>query len=254
MTTEESIKLLTKNNKALWLAYDQGMEHGTIDFNNSNIDPKYILDIAISGYYSGVIFGRGIAEKYYQDDKYKGKVPLIIKANGKTRFHREDPISPLLCTVDEAKALGAIAIGYTVYVGAPNEHLMLSEFARLISEAHEKGLAVVGWMYPRGKLVGELTPEIIAYGARVGMELGADFVKVSYPKSLKNMEWVVKAAGRTNVMIAGGDGQEEDEFLKMAKTVIDSGATGLAVGRNVWQAKNPIEISKKLSEIVFRQN
>lgn len=251
MTTQESIKLLIKNSKALWLAYDQGMEHGTIDFNEDNIDPKYILDIAVSGYYSGVIVGRGIAEKYYQDEKYKGKVPLIIKVNGKTRFHRDDPISSQLCTVDEAKALGAVAIGYTVYVGAPSEHIMMREFARLVSEAHEKGLAVVGWMYPRGKLVGELTPEIIAYAARVGMEVGADFVKVSYPKSLKNMEWTVKAAGRTHVMIAGGDASEEAEFLKMTKTVIESGATGLAVGRNVWQAKNPVEISKKLNEIVF---
>lgn len=251
MTTQDSIKQLTKNNRALWLAYDQGMEHGTIDFNNDNIDPKYILDIAVSGYYTGVIVGRGVAEKYYQDSEYKGKIPLIIKVNGKTRFNSEDPISPLLCSVDEAKALGAVAVGYTVYVGAPSEHIMMREFARLTSEAHEKGLAVVGWMYPRGKLVGELTPEIIAYAARVGMEVGADFVKVSYPKSLKNMEWVVKAAGRTNVMIAGGNASEEDQFLKMTKTIVESGATGLAVGRNVWQAKSPIELSKKLSEIVF---
>ncbi len=251
MTVKESIDRLTKNSRALWLAYDQGMEHGTIDFDEKNINPQYILDIAISGYYNGVIVGRGIAEKYYQDPKYKGKVPLIVKVNGKTRFHRDDPISPLLCTVDEAKELGAVAVGYTVYVGAPSESVMMREFARLVSEAHEKGLAVVGWMYPRGKLVGELTPEIIAYAARVGMEVGADFVKVAYPKNLKNMQWTVKAAGRTHVMIAGGDAAEESEFLKMASTVMESGATGLAVGRNVWQAKNPEEISRKLNEIVF---
>lgn len=251
MTVKDAIGVLTKNNKSLWLAYDQGMEHGTIDFNDKNINPEYLLDIAISGYYNGVIMGRGIAEKYYQDSRYKGKVPLIIKVNGKTRFHREDPISPLLCTVDEAKALGAVAVGYTVYVGAPSESIMMREFARLVSEAHEKGLAVVGWMYPRGRLVGELTPEIIAYGARVGMEVGADFVKVAYPGSLKTMEWVVKAAGRTHVMIAGGDLSKEEEFLKMVSTVVTSGATGIAVGRNVWQAQKPLEVSKKLHGLIW---
>jgi len=32
---------------------------------------------------------------------------------------------------------------------------------------------------------------------------------------------------------------------------MSTGAFGLAVGRNVWQAEKPLEISKKLAEKIF---
>jgi class I fructose-bisphosphate aldolase len=66
---------ITKDDKALFLAYDQGLEHGPTDFNDKNVDPKYIIDIAKKGKYNGVVFQKGIAEKYNKEIK-KSKVPL----------------------------------------------------------------------------------------------------------------------------------------------------------------------------------
>ena len=49
-----------KNGKGLLLAYDQGFEHGpSTDFNEKNIDPNYILDIALKGQFTGVVFHKG---------------------------------------------------------------------------------------------------------------------------------------------------------------------------------------------------
>lgn len=52
-------KILTQE-KALYLAYDQGLEHGPTDFNDKNIDPNYILDIAKKGRYNAIILQRGL--------------------------------------------------------------------------------------------------------------------------------------------------------------------------------------------------
>ena len=60
-----SLEKITTNGKALFLAYDQGMEHGTADFDDENIDPNYILSIGIEGGFNAIIFQKGIAEKYY---------------------------------------------------------------------------------------------------------------------------------------------------------------------------------------------
>jgi len=110
------------------LAYDHGFEHGPADFDERSIDPAWIMDIADSGYFTGVIFQKGIASKYY--NKKKHKVPLIVKLNGKTAFHvNEEPISLQNCTVDEAIELGAVAVGYTIYVGSENEQQMIAEFS-----------------------------------------------------------------------------------------------------------------------------
>ena len=75
-----SLKKITKKGKALFLAYDQGLEHGPTDFDDKNVDPNYIIEIAKKGKYTALIFQKGIAEKYGKEIK-KSKVPLIIKLN-----------------------------------------------------------------------------------------------------------------------------------------------------------------------------
>ena len=80
-----------KDGRSLLLAYDQGLEHGPVDFDTTNADPNYILDIAVKGQYNGIILHHGIAEKYY--DRNYHSVPLIVKLNGKTSFLDGDPYS-----------------------------------------------------------------------------------------------------------------------------------------------------------------
>lgn len=248
-----SLDKITSKGRALFLAYDQGMEHGPSDFDGENINPDYILKIGLNGGYTGVIFQKGIAEKYYLQE-LKEKLPLIVKLNGKTSLVKtQEPYSPLLCTIDEALNLGASAVGYTLYIGSEFEEQMLKELADVVRLAHEKNIPVIGWMYPRGKNVSDsFDPSIIAYAARVGLEVGCDLVKVSYPGDLETTKHVVESAGKTGVIIAGGKKESEEEFLEMAKTVMDAGAKGLAVGRNVWQSENPMKITEELKKIVFK--
>ena len=43
-----------------------------------------------------------------------------------------------------------------------------------------------------------------------------------------------------------------NEFLKQTKEIIKSGAIGLAIGRNVWQNKEPSNITNKIKKEVFK--
>jgi class I fructose-bisphosphate aldolase len=165
---EIDINKILKNGRGILLAYDHGFEHGPVDFDEKSVDPAWVMDIADSGYFTGVVCQKGIAAKYY--DKNVRKVPLIIKLNGKTAFHTdEEPISLQNCTVDEAVSIGAVGIGYTIYVGSDHEQEMIKEFSSIEKEAHQKGLLVIGWMYPRGKHIeNETSKETLAYAARLG--------------------------------------------------------------------------------------
>lgn len=242
-----------RNGKAIFMAYDHGFEHGPTDFDGKTVDPNSILEIVNkSGVYTAIIFQEGVAQNYY--DSKKEKIPLLVKLNGKTAFHKgEEPYSPLLCTVEEAIRLGAKAVGYTIYVGSEHETKMMQEFSQIEDEAHAKGLAVTAWMYPRGKHVEgkEKTKDVVAYAARLGLELGADFIKIPYTGDPKSFEWVVKSAGKTKVLVSGGVKRSTDEFLKDVKDFMSVGTTGIAVGRNVWQSKDPVGVSKKLAEAIY---
>lgn len=72
------------NGTALFLPYDQGLEHGPRDFFADPVagDPKYIVKLALEGGFNGIAIQIGLAEKFYWD--YAGEVPLILKLNGKT--------------------------------------------------------------------------------------------------------------------------------------------------------------------------
>jgi class I fructose-bisphosphate aldolase len=240
---------LFKNGRSLILAYDQGFEHGPVDFNELNVDPQYIFDIAIEGKYDALAVQSGIAKHYYHGENTR--VPLIIKLNGKTRFDDKDPLSLKHCSVRYAASLGASAVGYTIYLGSLHEQTMFKEFASICEDAHNFGLSVICWMYPRGESIkDEFATDTLAYAARVAMELGADVVKLKYNGDVEATKWIVKSAGKAKVVIAGGNKVDESEFLNMTKDVISAGARGLAVGRNVWKSDRPLALSRELRRII----
>jgi fructose-bisphosphate aldolase, class I len=238
-----------RNGKGILLAYDQGFEHGpSADFNDKNIDPNYIIDIATKGDFTGLVLHKGIAEKYYN-----GKVPLIVKLNGKTSLPKGEPVSTQVCSVEEAVSLGAKGVGYTIYLGSAHESLMLQEFGEIQEDAHDAGIPAIAWIYPRGEAVkNDTSPEIVSYAARAGLEIGADAVKIKYSGSAETFRWAVKAAGVIKVFMSGGPKAPNDEtFLGQVKGAMDAGAAGLAVGRNVWQHPEPIKMATALKEIIF---
>lgn len=235
--------------RSMLLAYDQGLEHGpSTDFNDRNVDPAAIMDIAAKGEFNGVVFQKGVAERFYD-----GRVPLIVKLNGKTSLPKGEPVSRQVCSVEQAVSLGAKGVGYTIYLGSEFESKMFKEFGKIQEEAHEAGVPAIAWIYPRGASVqNDTSKEIVAYAARAGLELGADAVKIKYTGDPQTFSWAVKAAAGVRVFMSGGPkAPTDDDFLRQVKGVMEAGGTGVAVGRNVWQNADPIGMAEKLKKAVF---
>ncbi len=244
------IDKLFREDRTMMLAYDHGLEHGPIDFNADDVDPEYVIYIAVNGGYNAFICQKGIAEKYHEN--YRKKIPLIIKLNGKSNIPRIFPISRQLCSVKKAVDLGADAVGYTVYVGSPLEPKIFENFGKIQEEAHDYGLPVVAWMYPRGRFVSnETSTSMLSYAARIGLELGADILKIKYNGKKEDFKWVVKCAGKAKVAVAGGSKLPDIDLLKRVKDMMKTGISGMAIGRNIWQHKNPMKMTAAVKSIIF---
>jgi len=61
----------------------------------------------------------------------------------------------------------------------------------------------------------------------------------------------VQSAGKTNVVLSGGPKIEDEEILKIIESVMKVGATGVAVGRNVFQHQDPLDMTEKIKKIIF---
>jgi fructose-bisphosphate aldolase, class I len=246
----------SRNGTALFLPYDQGLEHGPRDFfaNPAAGDPKYITRLAVEGGFNGIALQIGLAEKFCWD--FAGEVPLILKLNGKTDIPSDDEaLSPLHASVADAVRLGADAVGYTLYVGTPAAESDYAQLRQVRAEAKQYGMPLIVWAYPRGSAIdakgGKDSFYAVDYAARVASELGADVVKVNFPHPDKRagvkspydgeftsqaaIEAVVRSANRTLVLVSGGERAGDDEMLDKARQSMDAGATGLIFGRNVWQ-------------------
>ncbi len=160
MSFEKKLERIMPNGRAMFLAWDQGMEHGPRGFAPSlgNEDPDQILTIALGGKFTGVVLLPGDAEKFYTTNPaFHKNVPLILKVNCKSELYQDDdPYSPLLFSragdaVQVAFDMDASAIGYTIYLGSKYEYRMMQEFHSLASAAHVRGLPVIAWVYPRSK-------------------------------------------------------------------------------------------------------
>lgn len=247
------------NGTMLFLPIDQGLEHGPLNFfeNPESADPDFQCRLALNGGYSAVVFHVGLAEKYMH--KYAGRVPLVLKINGKTNVPSDDEaFSPLTSSVEDAVRLGADAVGYTLYVGSPSQDIDIQQFNEVRRECDKYGMPVIMWAYPRGSAIeakgGKDSLYAVDYAARVACELGADVVKINFPKieeakmdkypkpyNTVKMSFedgvakVVASAGRTMVLFSGGSKVDDNDLMHKARTAMECGATGLIFGRNMWQ-------------------
>ena len=260
--SEESI---FRNGKSLILAYDHGTEHGPVDFEPmpKSADPEHVFEVGRHDAVTAIALQKGNAEYYREwedENSVSDGASLLVKINGNSNMaERDDYFSPKQCSVRYAvEELGAEAVGYTMYAGSVHEDEMWEDFRQVQEEARKYGVPVVMWSYPRGKGIeensdysGQKDPEVVAYGARLGLELGADMVKCKYPGSQEDWKYLESLVPGLKTVMSGGSKRSDRDFLEDVYDTMEVGADGLAVGRNIFQRERPEELLDKLEEVMF---
>jgi class I fructose-bisphosphate aldolase len=255
---------ITRNGNSLIVAYDHGTEHGPVDFEPmpKSADPTHVFDVARHDAVTAIALQKGNAEYYrrWQEETGHNGAPLLVKLNGNSNLaHREDYFSPKQCSVKYAvEELDAEAVGYTMYSGSIHEDEMWEDFRQVQEEARKYGVPVVMWSYPRGEGIqnnpeysGQKDPDVVAYGARLGLELGADMVKCKYPGEQEDWQKVEEAVPGFKTVMSGGSKRSDMAFLEDIHDTMEVGGNGLAVGRNIFQRENPEELLDKLEKVIF---
>lgn len=256
---------ILRNGNSLILAYDHGTEHGPVDFEPmpKSAEPKHVFEIGRHEAVTALALQKGNAEYYrtwQRENNVDDGAPLLVKLNGNSSLaKRDDYYSPKQCSVKYAvEELGAEAVGYTMYAGSTHEDKMWDEFREVQEAARKYDVPIVMWSYPRGKGIeensdysGQTDPEVVAYGGRLGLELGADMVKCKYPGSQEDWKKLEDNVGDLKTVMSGGSKRSDKEFLEDVYATIQVGGNGLAVGRNIFQREDPEPLLDKLNEVIF---
>ncbi len=267
---QKNIQTLTKGTGRLFVfAGDQRVEHLNDDFVGIDIpvddsSPEHLFKIAASSRIGAFATQLGMISRF--GAKYP-KVPYIVKLNSKSNLvsdSQQDPYSTAWYDVRQVTSfiknskLTIPAVGYTLYLGSTFETAMLHEAAQIVHQAHQEGLAVVLWIYPRGKaVIDKYDPHLIAGAVNVGVALGADFIKVNRPHGNSSdvySEIISASGGVSGVLFAGGETMSSEELLSMIYTQVHRfGASGAALGRNVHQhpLKQAIAVANAVAAVIY---
>lgn len=281
-------KFLRPSGTSMILPYDQFIEHDNrhLDPNPKSGDPDYILEMAEKANFDAVAVHYGVAKRYWS--KRPNKLPLILKINGKTSIPSQDlALSVHTSWVEDAVALGAVGIGYTMYYGSPRQDEDIPQLAKVRQECEKYGLPLIVWAYPRGEAMeakgGHGTNYALESAARMAMEMGATIIKSNLPGSapenfdsldvpdyFKDVEKelagisdpyeqkvarakrVVEATQGIPVLFSGGSRKGDDQVVMNAKACVEAGGFGFIYGRNMWKREidDGIQMAAKLQQIL----
>ena len=171
------------------LPVDQGVEHsGAASFapNPAYFDPENILRLAIAGGCNAVASTLGVLGAVAR--RYAHKIPFILKINHSELLsypnrHRQT----LFANVEQAREMGAAAVGATIYWGSEDSDRELEEVSAAFAFAHEEGLATVLWCYLRnpafkqGDVDHHTAADLTGQANHLGATIQADIIKQKLP-------------------------------------------------------------------------
>jgi len=234
--------------KAVIVPMDHGVSSGPIlGITNMREAMTQVAD----GGANAVVVHKGVVARGHR--KSGPDMGLIVHLSGSTSLSPEPNAKTLICTVEEAIELGADAVSVHVNIGNDHEKEMLADLGNVAHTASKWGMPLLAMIYPRGeKIEDEYDPAAIRHAARLGAELGANVVKVSYTGDSESFKDVVDGCS-IPVIIAGGPKMDSDRaILEMVKGAMEAGASGTSIGRNVFQHQNPTKIVSALCMIVHK--
>ena len=207
----------------------------------------------------GVLMYRGHLERNWEEMGQRAAV-VNLTASVKGKMHTDK----IMCgTVKGAVRSGSDWVAAQVNVGSMHENKMIENLAKIVEDAGELGIPVLGIMYPRGegsegdenyyeekRSDNSRYVKRVAHAARIAAELGVDLIKTQFTGTGEGFRKVVEATGGVGVIAAGGPLRDLAEVLGDAREVMRNGGAGVSFGRNVFDQICPADVVARLRRIV----
>src|SRR3982751_3600249 len=171
------------------LPVDQGIEHSagaSFAPNPQYFDPENIVKLAIEGGCNAVASTFGVLGSVARS--YAHKIPFIVKINHNELLTYPNKFDQVMFgTIEQAKNMGAVAVGATIYFGSDESTRQITEVAEAFAYAHELGMATILWCYlrnPKFKVGGvdyHTAADLTGQANHLGVTIQADIIKQKLP-------------------------------------------------------------------------
>jgi putative autoinducer-2 (AI-2) aldolase len=223
--------------KTVMLAFDHGYFQGP----TTGLERPDITILPLAPYADALMLTRGILRSVIPPSLNKA---TVLRASGGPSILKELSNEHIAMDMDDALRVNACAVATQVFIGGEYETQSVMNLTKLIDQGHKIGMPVLGVTAVGSEMVRDA--KYIRLAARMCAELGAAFVKTYFVPGFET----VTAACPVPIVIAGGKKLPELDALEMAYQAIDQGASGVDMGRNIFQSDSPVAMIKAVRKVV----
>src|SRR3989338_4848411 len=226
--------------RAVWLAIDHGYFLGPI----SKLEEPARTIKPLIPFTDALMLTRGVLRNCVDAGI---RIPVIVRVScGNSIVGPALSNEGIQTSMEEAIRLNASAVAFSIYVGTEHEHKTLMALGELVNEGQRYGIPVLA-VTAVGKELEKRDARYLALSCRIAAELGAQAVKTYYCEDLKE---VVKGCPVPLVIAGGPKLKTQLDALKLAYNAAMEGASGVDMGRNIWQSDNSVGMMKAIRRIV----
>ena len=227
-----------RSGKTVMLAIDHGYFQGP----TTGLERVDVNIVPLVPYADTLMLTRGILRSVISPTFNRG---IVLRASGGPSVLKELSNEQIAMDIEDAIRLNAAAVAVQVFVGGEYETQSVHNMTRLVDMGSRYGIATLAVTAVGKDLVRDA--RYMRLATRICAELGATYVKTYYVD--KDFD-TVAASCPVPIVIAGGKKLPELDALKMAYNAIDQGASGVDMGRNIFQAEAPVAMIQAVRMVV----
>jgi 3-hydroxy-5-phosphonooxypentane-2,4-dione thiolase len=218
------------------------IDHGYFQGPTTGLERVDLNIVPLLPYSDTLMCTRGILRSVIPPTYTRG---IVIRASGGPSILKELSNEELAISIDEAVRLNVSAMAVQVFIGGEYETKSVHNLTRLVDLGNTAGIATLAVTAVGREMVRDA--KYMRLACRICAELGASYVKTYFVE--RDFE-TVAASCPVPIVIAGGKKVPEKEALQMAYDAVQQGASGVDMGRNIFQSEDPIAMIQAVRRVV----
>lgn len=229
-----------KSGRTVMLAFDHGYFQGP----TTGLERIDLSIVPLIPYADTLMLTRGALRTMIPPSS---RAAIVLRASGGPSILKELSNEEIALDIEDALRLNAAALAVQVFVGGEHETKSIYNLTRLVDAGNRYGVPVLAVTAVGKELVRDA--KYFRLATRICAELGAHYVKTYYVED--GFETVTSCCP-VPIVIAGGKKLPELEALTMAANAVARGASGVDMGRNIFQSEAPAAMLQAVRAVVHQ--
>jgi len=171
--------------------------------------------------------------------------PIVLRVSGGTSILSELSNEEIAVSIEDSIRLNVCAMAVQVFIGGEYEKASIINMTKMVDAGTRYGIPTLA-VTAVGKDMAR-DARYFRLATRICAELGAHYIKTYYVE--KDFETVC-ASCPVPIVMAGGTKIPEIDALTMAYNAVQQGASGVDMGRNIFQSESPVAMLKAVKAVV----